>query len=91
MAKSKKSKVISKRPYVKKSAKWNIGNTAINAGDGSKATLTIVEDQNTKEDNEIVNLYTIVEIIEGWNEAERFRNLHFLHSKYYRYFPIKPR
>lgn len=90
MAKTRKSKLIPKRSYVKKSAKWNTNNTSGNA-DSNKAALTISEDQDTKEDNEIVNLYSIVEIIERWSEAERFRNLQFLHSKYYRYFPIKPR
>lgn len=77
MANPKKSKVIGKRPYAKKSAYWD---------NRKSSTFTLNEDNSVLPepivDSEILQLGTIISIIDNWSDAQKSRNLRFINSKY---------
>lgn len=77
MANPKKSKVIGKRPYAKKSAYWD---------NRKSSTFTLNEDNSVLPepivDSEILQLGTVISIIDNWSDAQKSRNLRFINSKY---------
>lgn len=77
MSNQKKTQVVGKRPYAKKSSFWDRkkSSTFTSDEDGSVRPKSIV-------DSEILQLGTIINIMDNWNDAQKLRNLRFLNSKY---------
>lgn len=78
MANQKKSKVVGKRPYSKKSSFWN-GKKSVNFTQPEDNRPVIMD---VKEDNEIKELSLACDIIDGWSDEQKARNLQFIFSKY---------
>lgn len=81
MANPKKSKVVGKRPYAKKSAFWDNKKTST-----FTTERELLSENHTqaapKIDSEIAELGAVVNIIDGWDSAQKARNLRFIFSKY---------